>query len=58
MIGEINEIGTTTRFEYHGHTEIEQIVKKEGATVRRDWMVFNSVDEALDYFNAYCISGE
>ena len=41
-------------FEYHGNTEIERIRKKAGKTIRRDWIVFDSVDEAMECFNTEC----
>jgi len=37
--------------EYHGNTEIERIRKKGDLIIERDWLVFNSVDEAIEYFN-------
>jgi len=37
--------------EYHGNTAVERIVKEFGRTIRRDWIHFNSVEEAQDYFN-------
>lgn len=41
-------------FEYFGNTEIERIRKQAGKTVRRDWIIFNTVEEALEYFNGRC----
>lgn len=41
-------------FEYHGSTIIEHIRKLGGITVWRDWMVFDSVEEAAEYFNDAC----
>jgi hypothetical protein len=38
-------------FEYHGNTEIERIRKKGDKIIEHDWLVFNSVDEAMEYFN-------
>lgn len=38
-------------FEYHGNTTIEHIRKKGSATIGRDWLIFNSVEEAQDFFN-------
>ena len=38
-------------FEYHGNTVIEWIRKREGMIVWRDWIMFNSVEEASEYFN-------
>jgi hypothetical protein len=40
-------------FEYHGNTAIERIRKQYGK-VRRDWLYFDSVEEAADFFNDHC----
>ena len=41
-------------FEYYGNTEIVRIRKHNGTTIRKDWIIFNSVDEAMEYFNTKC----
>lgn len=41
-------------FEYFGNTEIERIRQLNGRTLRRDWIIFDSVEEAMDYFNSKC----
>ena len=41
-------------FEYHGNTSIKLIRKKAGKTIWKDWIVFDSADAALDYFNSCC----
>jgi len=41
-------------FEYHGSTVIELTRKRAGVTVNRDWILFDSVEEATDYFNHSC----
>lgn len=41
-------------FEYHGSTTIERIRKQNGAVIWRDWILFNSVEEAEDYLNDAC----
>ena len=41
-------------FEYHGNTEIEWKQKKYGKTIKRDWILFNSVEEAQEFFNDNC----
>jgi hypothetical protein len=38
------------QFEYFGNTEIERIRKKGSKTIRRDWIIFNTVDEAMEFF--------
>jgi hypothetical protein len=37
-------------FEYHGNTAVEVNLKKNGVTIKRDWIFFNSVQEAQDFF--------
>jgi hypothetical protein len=37
-------------FEYHGNTSVEVNLKKNGVTIKRDWLFFNSVQEAQDFF--------
>lgn len=41
-------------YEYHGNTTIERTRKKDGLTVLRDWIIFDSVEEATQYFNDTC----
>ncbi|UCD32448.1 MAG: hypothetical protein JSV38_00655 [Desulfobacterales bacterium] len=41
-------------FEYLGNTEIVRIRKQNGTTVKKDCLIFNSVDEAMEYFNTEC----
>jgi hypothetical protein len=41
-------------FEYFGNTEIERIRKRSGRTVRRDWIIFDSVEDAMEFFNSKC----
>ncbi|MBT8339064.1 MAG: hypothetical protein HKP58_08390 [Desulfatitalea sp.] len=43
--------------EYHGSTAIERIRKQYGK-VRREWLHFNSVREAADFYNDHCASCE
>ncbi len=38
-------------FEYHGSTTIERTRKQFGQIIRRDWLLFDSVEEAQEYFN-------
>ena len=38
-------------FEYHGSTIIERTVKQFDHVIRRDWLLFDSVEEAEEYFN-------
>lgn len=39
-------------FEYHGNTTIERITKSGGKTVSRKWLLFDTVEEAQDFFNS------
>jgi len=41
-------------YEYFGNTEIERIRKQGEKTIRHDWLIFNSTDEAMEYFNDKC----
>ena len=41
-------------YEYHGNTTVEIIRKQDGVTIARDWMLFDSVEEAQDFFNNNC----
>jgi len=38
-------------YEYFGSTEIGRIRKFDDQSIQHDWLIFNSVDEAMDYFN-------
>lgn len=40
-------------FEYHGNTAIERIRKQNGI-VRRDWLFFDTIEEAQSFFNDQC----
>ena len=41
-------------FEYFGNTEIERIRKHGDNTIQHDWLNFDSVGEAMEYFNDNC----
>lgn len=41
-------------YEYHGKNEIERIRIKAGQPIRRDWFVFNTVDDAVIFFIKKC----
>jgi len=36
--------------EYHGNTAVEITLIKKGVTIKRDWIFFDSVQEAQDFF--------
>jgi len=37
-------------YEYHGNTAIEITRKQDGFTIERDWIYFDSVEEAKNFF--------
>ena len=37
-------------YEYHGNTSIE-LIRNQGGTVKREWLLFDSVEEAQEFFN-------
>lgn len=41
-------------FEYHGNTAIEWIKKRGKRIIGREWILFDSVEEAKEFFNDYC----
>ena len=41
-------------FEYHGNVAIERTRLQDGA-VERDWLYFDSAEEAVDFFNEQCL---
>ena len=51
MVRQIIQTEGNDYFEYHGNTMIERIRKQAGNTVSRDWILFDSVAEASEYFN-------
>ena len=44
------------RYEYHGSTMIERIRRAAGRTIKRDWILFDSVEEAQEFFNTSCMT--
>lgn len=42
-------------FEYHGNTTIERIRLSSGGEIRHDWLMFDSVEDANDFFNDNCL---
>jgi hypothetical protein len=45
-------------YEYHGNTTIELTRRQGEITLWRDWITFDTVQEAADYFNEHCSSYE
>ena len=45
-------------YEYHGNTTVEFTRKQDGITLKRDWILFDSVEEAQEFFyNDYDADG-
>ena len=42
-------------FEYHGNTTVERVTTRGSGQVTREWIIFDSVEEAQDFFNNDCI---
>ena len=42
------------KFEYYGSTAIERIRKRGRIVVARDWLLFDTVEDASEYFNSNC----
>ena len=38
-------------FEYHGSTIVERIQVVNGLAPQRDWLLFDTIEEAADYYN-------
>ena len=38
-------------YEYHGNTAVEITRKQAGVTIKRDWVLFDSVEEAQEFFH-------
>jgi len=38
-------------FEYHGSTIVERIHVVNGTAPQRDWLLFDTVEEAADFYN-------
>jgi len=54
MVAIDKQVSFQDYYEYHGSTTIERERKKGGVTIWRDWIIFNSVEEAEQYFNDNC----
>ncbi len=38
-------------YEYHGNTTVELIRMQGGITIDRKWIIFNTPEEAIEFFN-------
>jgi hypothetical protein len=45
-------------YEYHGNTEVVLTRKRGAATVWKDRILFDSAEEASEYFNNHCFEKE
>ena len=54
MTRQINYAEYEDDYEYHGCTTISVVRRRAGNTVWRDWLIFDTVEEAEDYFNEAC----
>ena len=43
-------------YEYHGGTLIERIRQHSQGTIWRDWIMFDTIEEASEFFNDACES--
>ena len=41
-------------YEYHGNTMVEITMKKAGIIIKHDWIFFDTVEEAQDFFHDQC----
>ena len=41
-------------FEYFGNTEIEHIRMQGERVIKHDWIIFDSTDKAMEFFNDRC----
>jgi hypothetical protein len=53
MTGYIFDQDYRETYEYHGNVAVERIRLQDG-TVERDWLYFDSTEEAVEFFNEAC----
>jgi hypothetical protein len=41
-------------YEYHGNTSVEITRRQDGITIKRDWILFDSVEGAQEFFYNDC----
>jgi len=58
MINDISRQVCSDSYEYYGNTEIVLNRKRGDVTVWRDWILFDSAEEASEYFNDFCCAME
>ena len=54
MVKQISQQIYRDCYEYHGNTMIELTRRQGEVTVWRDWITFDTAQEAVDYFNEHC----
>ena len=54
MVVRIHHPDVFESYEYHGNTSIEKTRTDTGGFIRRDWILFDTVEEAQIYFNENC----
>ncbi|MFZ7126344.1 MAG: hypothetical protein ACOWWM_09355 [Desulfobacterales bacterium] len=47
----MNQDAYRETLEYHGSTTVERIRERAGRVLWKEWLEFDSVEEARDYFN-------
>ena len=45
-------------YEYHGNTTVEITRVHYGVTVKHDWVLFDSIEDAQEYFHECCGNDE
>ena len=53
MTGHITDQDYQETYEYHGNVAIER-TRLENGTVQRDWIYFDSTEDAVEFFNEVC----
>lgn len=53
MTGYIANTDYQESYEYHGNTAIERTRLQDGH-IEREWIYFDSAEEAVDFFNEVC----
>lgn len=54
MTRQINYPEYEDAYEYHGCTTISVIRRRAGSTIWRDWLIFDTVEEAASFFHESC----
>ena len=54
MMAQITDPMFTESYEYHGSTFIAHVRRQNGGGIVRDWIIFDSVEAAEDFFNTQC----